>query len=139
MKFGYILTQEKKLIEVSRIGQPRFDLILKITGVIPKYLVPIEIILTKNQIINEIDGLIKKRKDKSFDIPNYKGRFTEDEVFEFKHYKNKKLKLCRSGFDNLIIFLLNILESIKNEDTKHYFFFAKDHKELREFIDNGII
>jgi hypothetical protein len=139
MKFGFILSQDKNLIEVSRIRQPRFDLILKITGINPKYLIPIEINLTKSQIINEIDLLIAERATSPLDIPNYDGRFVEDEVFEFKNYKGEVLKLCRTGFDNLIIFLLNILESLENGNSKFYFFFARDHKELREFIDKGII
>lgn len=139
MKFGFILNQEKHLIEVSRIRQPRFDLILKITGIIPKYIIPIELNLTKNQIINEIDLLIAERETQPLDIPNYDGRFVEDEVFEFKNYKGNMLKLCKTGFDNLIIFLLNILESIEKGNSKLYFFFARDHKELREFIDKGII
>ncbi|HUW05373.1 MAG TPA: hypothetical protein VMW01_03845 [Williamwhitmania sp.] len=139
MKFGFILNQDKNLIEVSRIRQPRFDLLLKITGINPKYLIPIEMNLTKSQIINEIDLLIAERETKPLDIPNYDGRFIEDEVFEFKNYKGNTLKLCKTGFDNLIIFLLNILEALEKGNSKLYFFFAKNHKELREFIDKGII
>ncbi|MFT3737203.1 MAG: hypothetical protein QM786_00415 [Breznakibacter sp.] len=139
MKFGFILNQNKNLIEVSRIRQPRFDLILKITGIIPKYLFPIEMDLTTNQIINEIDLLIAERETQPLDIPSYKGRFVEDEIFELRNYKGSVLKLCKTGFDNKIIFLLNILEITEKEKSKLYFFFAKDHKELREFIDNGTI
>lgn len=139
MKFGFILNQDKNLIEVSRIRQPRFDLILKITGINPKHLIPIEMNLTKSQIINEIDLLIAERDTNPLDIPNYDGRFVDDEVFEFKNYKGKMLKLCKTGFDNLVIFLLNILEALEKENSKLYFFFARDHKELREFICKGII
>jgi hypothetical protein len=86
-------------------------------------LLPVEFDIYK--IENLINTLLYERSLKPLDIPDYEGRFSEDEIFEFRIFKEINLKLCNTGFDNKIIFLINIYESILKDESPYFLMFTK--------------
>ena len=135
MKFGYVLSKNGDLIEVCRVDQLRFDMLIRITGVEPIYLERVPLIINKTKLITEIKNLLSIKQKEKVDYPGYKGRFREDEIFEMKYFEGVELKLCNSSnTDNTLIFLLNILDALQEFRCKLFLFFAKNHKELRLFL-----
>ncbi len=139
MKFGYITTTNKEFVAVCRKGRPAFDFILKMTGIEPKYLHSVPVLLNENLIHSEIQKRLEERKDIKDDIPTYSGRFKEEEVFVYKEYNDIKLKLCTTGFDNFIIFLITLLESVDKTGLKHYFFYASNHREFTDYLNMNAV
>ena len=138
MKFLYILSSENKTVGVFRIAKP--------PSIIPKDKIqdvlnganPTEIILNKRQIEMSIDELINLRKESSLYVPDYKGRFKEEEVFEHKTFKGKRLKLCNSGPDSYIIFLINLLNSMTNDETRFKLLTVNNHREADSYLSKEL-
>lgn len=137
MKFFYILNKENKLIDFGKIHSER--------GVIVNNLTEQNLNQTNRNLLlikfevkslkKLIDTLLKERNSKPLDIPDYKGRFLENEIFEFKNYNNNELRLCNTGFDNKIIFLINIYDSLLKNESPHYILFTNNHREFTEWQD----
>lgn len=134
MKFGYILSKNKKLVEIARIGKPRFDLLSLISDVSPKYRELTVLKFNEERIIEELDKALEERKEIEDDTPNYEGRFLEEDIFVKLEYNGKSLKLCNTGFDNQIIFLINLLNSVREQGAEHRFLFVKTRSEYNDFF-----
>lgn len=129
IKFIYILNNKKELIDLCKIDSERYEVLKKVIPFeIQEELLPIEFNIYKIEKL--IDSLLIERNLKPLDVPDYKGRFLESEIFEIKKYKNEELKLCNSGFDNKIIFLLNLYNSVLNCGNPHHMFFLKNHSDF---------
>jgi hypothetical protein len=140
-RIACVVSGNLDFIEVANFFSDRYHLLTDI----------LEVDLTKvvgNSIAIEFDvakmdarlkELLAERKRKPLDIPDYKGRFREEEVFVEKNLYGESLKLCNSGFDNQIIFLANLLESAQKEDLKDRpsrIFLAENHGELRNYLQH---
>lgn len=141
MKFFYITNSKKKLITGGKIDSQRgllFEALInaKLDEVIFSPLRSNQIYFDAITIEKKIDELIFERNLKPLDIPDYKGRFKEEEVFEWKQYKGKELKLCNTGFDSNIIFLINLYNSVIANKSLHYLFLADNHKQFGDMINN---
>jgi hypothetical protein len=138
-RFAYILSRDIRFIEAAKFFSDRYSLLTEIIKVdlvkVSDNLIPIQLDTAK--IDSMLKALIEERKNKPLDIPDYKGRFTDEEIFVEKNLYGKVLKLCNTGFDNQIIFLANLLEREQSEMPKArpaYIFLAESHKELREYL-----
>ena len=111
MRFFSIMNKDGNLVEFGKMSSERFNLLESIsqTIAITPFLEPIKCELDVTKVEKKIIDLLKKRKSIHLDI-DYIGNFPKDDVFEIKIFKNEKLKLCNSGFDNHIIFLINIYD-----------------------------
>jgi hypothetical protein len=134
MKFFYILNNIERLIEVGKIDSDRGKLIKLLTydfkesDLIWCKLYPINFNLEK--IKEMINDLLLERKSKPLDIPDYEGRFLESEIFEIKQFEEKELKLCNTGFDNQLIFLINIYNRALKNESPYYLIFTNNHREF---------
>jgi hypothetical protein len=138
-KFAYILSGNQKPIEKAKFFSDRYALLLKIIEVdlakTSDSLIPIELDIAK--IGSLLKLLIEERKSRPLDVPDYKSRFTEDEIFVEKKLYGQVFKLCNTGFDSQIIFLANLLERQQSEvlkDRPAYIFLVDNHKELRDYL-----
>jgi len=140
MKFFYILNGNKQLIEVGKIDSVRGNLIQLLTyNFNISDLEKCKLYLIKfnmGEIQKIITELLIERDSKLLDIPNYEGRFLENEIFENKKYNGTELKLCNSGFDNLIIFLINIYDSMLKDEKPYYLMFTSNHREFEDWKNN---
>jgi hypothetical protein len=141
-RFAYILSLDRSFIEAANSSSIRFTLLSDVINIdLAKQtnnLIPIELDVTK--LNSRLRALIEERKHRLLDIPDYKGRFTEDEIFVEKNLFGEILKLCNTGFDNQIIFLANLLERQQSEvlrDRPAYIFLADNHKELRDYLQSN--
>lgn len=142
MKFFYILNNQKKMITGGKINSSKAFL-LESLGVIKfndaKY-IPLKlhsINLNKSIIESGVDDLLLDRDSKPLDIPSYDKNFwREEDIFEWKRYKGKELKLCNTGFDSNIIFLINLYNSILKNKSRHYIFLADNHKQFEDILNN---
>ncbi|MBS9463286.1 hypothetical protein KIM67_12785 [Flagellimonas sp. 389] len=137
MKIFYILNNKKKMITGGKIISQR--------GLLFESLVNVKffdanfsskklnkIYLNEITIENKIGELLMERNSKPLDIPDYKGRFRDEEVFEWKLYKGEELKLCNTGFDSNIIFLIDLYDSAKKDEKPYYIFLANKQGELND-------
>jgi hypothetical protein len=130
------------VIEIVRLESKNFSLLELISSIGNEVknidtnrLVPISIKMVKLE--DEINSLLRERESNPLDIPIYDNKFwKEEDVFENRQYKGKKLKLCKTGFDNAIIFLLNIFDSlIKDSANENYYLFAtNNHTEFEDWL-----
>ena len=139
MTFFYILNKKNALVEVGKISSERGDLMRILIDTFDDisskemtlFLINFELI--KLKIL--IENLLSKRELKS---PDYVGRFSEEEIFEKKEFDGIELRLCSTGFDNKIIFLINIYNSILKNEEPYYLLFTNNHNEFREWKANNI-
>lgn len=143
MKFIYILSENKELVEVFRVNSDRFFLIenltnstlkdyLKIGGLIP-------IVLDIFDLKRIISIYLQERGNIDSDIPDYEGRFLKEDVFENKEFEGQIITLCNTGSDNKIIFLINlyndILKRLKTKEV-YYLLLVNNHKEYCHYLSH---
>lgn len=132
MKFIYIINKENRLIDLCKIGSDRYEiLVMLISFKIQENLIPIKFDISKVERL--INLLLNERNSKPLEIPDFNGRFSESEIFNIKKFNGEELKLCNSGFDNKIIFLINIYESLLKNEKPYYILFTNNHKEFNEW------
>ena len=137
MRFFYVINNNKQLIDVGKIDSAKGYLMQRLTCDFGKmgleknkrHLITIDI----KEVKELIDDLLLERNSKPLDIPDYKGRFLESEVFMNKDFEGVNLKLCNTGFDHQIIFLINIYNSLLKNESPYYIVFADTHKDFEEF------
>jgi len=142
MKFVYVVSAKLRVIDLALIDSERSSILEKLVGVNIKNIIErgarvVNVDIDKSQVQKLLDSLLDVRMQYS-DIPDYKGRFTDEEIFIEMFYGENVLKLSRSGFDNNIIFLLNIFNSFSSSERLDYpslLVFVKNHKEFRNWID----
>jgi len=66
--------------------------------------------ISKDLLNKGIVALLNKKEEK--DIIDFGNRFSEEQCYEVKNFEGVNYKLETSGYDNLIIFAINILENI---------------------------
>jgi hypothetical protein len=136
MKFFYIVNKTNKLVEFGKISSDRFLLLELISTNIFVFILlklksfSIDINILEKEIIN----LLIERNSNPPDIPEYKSNFSEDEIFEIKQFMGKEIKLCNSGFDNKIIFLINIYNSLLKDESPLFLLFTNNHSEFTEWM-----
>ena len=142
MKFIYILSGQMEVIEVARINSERFSLLQQLLNFDLKTAIKaghlISIVINTLSIEKLLEFWLEERKKTPLDIPQYEGRFTEEEIFETKEFKGETLKLCNSGSDNIIIFLINLYNSTINQtemERPHYLLFLNNHREYNEWLN----
>ncbi len=138
-KFAYILSKDFSFIEAANSSSDRYTLLVDIINVdLSKQLDNlIQIELDSTKLNSRLRALIEERKSRPLDVPDYEGRFTEDEIFVEKKLYGQVFKLCNTGFDSQIIFLANLLERQQSETLEErpaYIFLANNHKELRDYL-----
>lgn len=137
MKIFYILNNKKKMITGGKIISQRgllFESLINVKFLEANFF-PLRlnrIYLNAITVEKRIDELMMERNSKPLDIPDYKGRFREEEVFEWKQYKGEELKLCNTGFDSNIIFLINLYDSALKDENPYYVFLANKQGELND-------
>jgi len=142
MKFVYVVSAKLRVIDLALIDSERSSILEKLVGVNIKNIIErgarvVNVDIDKSEVQKLLDSLLDVRMQYS-DIPDYKGRFTDEEIFIEMFYGENVLKLSRSGFDNNIIFLLNIFNSFSSSERLDYpslLVFVKNHKEFRNWID----
>lgn len=94
--------------------------------------------LDKNKLTSRIQFLLEQRSKLPDDTPEYEGKFREDDIFELIEFEGKKLKLCNSGRDSVIVFLINIYEALENSEGI-YLFFGKNSREILDYEDKNSV
>ena len=130
MKFVYVLDSNKRLIDLCRIKSDRYAKLKELIYFEESEGLILAVDLDFAKIENLINDLLSERNLNALDIPEYGNRFLESEIFEVRKFKGVDLKLCNSGFDNTIIFLINIYNNILNNGVRHYLLFINNHKEF---------
>lgn len=130
MKIAFFDTN-KTLVEVTRLQSDRYTKFLEVVSTDVRELNESQIVFLDKEVLkNKIIELLEERKSLPSDIPEYEGRFNEDEIFEYKRFNNQELKLCNTGRDNTIIFLINLF-NIQGDHV--YLMFAENFKKIREY------
>jgi len=126
-----------EFVEVLKIDTERYFILEELIGIdlksINSFNGPIKISLNLSKMEAKLKSLLLERKMNPLDIPNYKGRFKEEDIFIEMKVLDENLRLCNTGFDNKIIFVTNLYNSIERNDETHYLFFARNHKEYRDW------
>ena len=140
MKKIGVFTSAKKLIGITRIPSATTDvLFLLLDDEVKKRLIkPMKIEsleLNRERLCTEILSLLDKRKNLPLDIPEYEGRFSEDDIFDYLDFNGEKLKLCNSGKDTLIGFLIRIYNAIETNSELHLFF-AQNSREIIDYSNS---
>ncbi|MTH15805.1 hypothetical protein [Flavobacterium sp. LC2016-01] len=140
MRKAYILSDQNVIIEVAKTNSDRFMLLMELihtNDISTHQFFNIEFNLedTRKKIIE----LLNERSDIALDLPSYVGRFTEEEIFVNFNFQGKSYKLCTTGFDNKIIFLLNIymyvLENNIESKLKCKLLIVNNGKEFRDWLE----
>jgi hypothetical protein len=136
MRFFYIINKDSNLVDFGKISSERFNLLESISQTIPvtPFLELTQCELDVSKVERKIIDLLKKRKSIHLDV-DYMGNFSEDDVFEIKLFKNEKLKLCNSGFDNPIIFLINIFDSLLKLQGPYNLLFSNNNMEFNNWLE----
>ncbi|MCC9064158.1 hypothetical protein [Flavobacterium piscisymbiosum] len=139
MKFFYILNNKNKSVEFGKITSERYkilkDLILSFNDQINCQVISINL----SDVEKKIDKLIKEKINKYSDYPNQSNKFYEEiNLFILKTYKNKDYKFCNTGFDNNIIFLINIYDSLLKDEKPYQLLFTSTHNEFNEWQSKNI-
>jgi hypothetical protein len=136
MRFFYIINKDSNLVDFGKISSERFNLLESISQTIPvtPFLELTQCELDVSKVERKIIDLLKKRKSIHLDV-DYMGNFSEDDVFEIKLFKNEKLKLCNSGFDNPIIFLINIFDSLLKFQGPYNLLFSNNNMEFNNWLE----
>lgn len=137
MKKVGIFDSFNSLIDVCRLPSVKYDLVISVIHNVDtkslfqqKSHVKIDI----NLLVSKMEDLINKREI-NINPPVYGNRFTEEQIFEKRSFKGNSYKLCRSGYDNRIIFLLNIYERlVSQKDTCITLILFNNFKEFRDFL-----
>lgn len=138
MRFIYIINKDNRLIDLCKIGSDRYEILVKLISFkVQENLLPIEFKISKVERV--INLLLNERNSKPLEIPDYKGRFLESEIFNIKKFKGEELKLCNTGFDNKIIFLINIYDSLLKNEKPYYILFTNNNKEFNEWKKNNML
>jgi hypothetical protein len=114
MKYYSIIDNKKSLIDFCRINSKRFELLKQITvsNISPPNDVE-NLVIDRVALEKIIENLLITREKNWKDvIIDHGDRFSLEQIFIEKQYKGAVLKLYTSGYDNTIIFLLNILDAI---------------------------
>ncbi|MDO4230218.1 MAG: hypothetical protein Q4C98_10415 [Capnocytophaga sp.] len=135
MSFVYIVSKDLNVIEIARKESDRYKLFLDIVDTSMSNL-NLEnhfflININTEKLKTKIDDLLKLRVEEN--AIDYKDRFEETDVFCEFIYNNTKYLLCNSGFDNQIIFLINILNYTKNNQNI-YCIIVKNNEIFRRLI-----
>ena len=67
------------------------------------------------------------------DNPDYGTRFKEEDVFTNMVYKNESYKLCNTGYDSSIIFLIKIYNAGIENSNNFTIYTSNNHKEFGEW------
>ena len=144
MKNFYILNQRKPPIECGKIDSERGYLMQLLTCVFEKsnlekcnpYLITLNIKTVKELI----DNLLLERNSKPLDWneTDYNDKFYQEiQLFVEYEYNNKKYIFCKTGFDNQIIFLINIYNSLLKDEKPYYVLFTDNHGEFEDWKSSG--
>lgn len=134
MSFLYILSDDFEIIDFAKSNSNRFNVLNQITdnsllGIQENQLISLK--LDSKIIEYRIKQLLKSRIDK-IDIPTFSGRFYDDDIFVKVRFNESTYELCNSGFDNQIIFLINIFNAIKNNQNIK-FLLLDNHKDFKNW------
>ncbi|MDQ6530223.1 hypothetical protein [Flavobacterium sp. LHD-85] len=144
MRKVYILSERNKIIEIAKVNSDRFTLLIE--------LIHLDVSdINNNQFFNiefnlkdikkRIIELLDERSNLPLDIPNYIGRFSEEEIFINFDFEESSYKLCTTGFDNKIIFLLNIYMFMRENNLidkmKCKLLIVNNTKEFRDWLDEN--
>lgn len=137
MRLFYLINRDKKLVEFGKVSSERGHLLesflnFKLNKENFTLLQLKTVKIDSVKVENKIKELLNKRESIPSDVPDYKGRFNEEEVFEWKNFKEEKIKLCNTGFDSNIIFLINLYDSALRDEEPHYIVLADNHKQFRD-------
>jgi hypothetical protein len=137
VRYIFILSAEKDLLDVSTKDSGRHALLEKIIYPLAidaeqlKGLVPV--CFNAEKITENIEILLEQRTQMPPDLPsNYKD-WPESHIFEKIEYKGQLYKLCTTGFDSRLIFLMRIDRSLHDKEEKRqprYLFYARNYKEF---------
>lgn len=133
MKFFYILNMENKSIEFGKITSERYEILKKISSSFDDQKDCQLINLSVNEIENILEELIEERQLRPSDHPEHNKFHQEINLFITKTYKMKDLLLCQTGFDNKIIFLINIFNNLLKNENPYYLLFTKNHRDFNEW------
>lgn len=133
MKFFFILNNKNKSIEFGKIKSERYEVLKKIASFFDDQITFQLITLNVLDIEKILEDLIAERSLKHSDHPNHNNKFYKEiNLFVTKRYKNTDFLLCQTGFDNKIIFLINILNSLLKDEQPYHLLFTNNHKEFKE-------
>jgi hypothetical protein len=82
-----------------------------------------------------IEQKLAKRHKTNPHLPEYEGRFPDEKMFITMPFRGKTLQLTQTKEDQLLILLLQFLQSVKQSGPSHRFFYAQNHGEFREMIE----
>jgi hypothetical protein len=126
----YIYIYNSQWVEVAKIGAVRYNLLSGIVDFTPVLHQNIFVKIPLEKLEIKIEEMLPFRLQ---DTPEYENRFKKEDIFQRLIYKGKTYKLCNSGFDNSIIFLINIYNAgIKNTDN-FIIYTSNNHREFEEW------
>lgn len=125
-----IYIYNKEWIAVTRINDTRHNLLRDIVCFDPLLHQAIEIKIPLNEVEKRIERMLPFRLQ---DNPDYGVRFKEDDIFSNLTYKDQSYKLCNTGYDSSIIFLIRIYNAgIENSDN-FIIYTSNNHREFEEW------
>ncbi|MGN7811954.1 hypothetical protein [Flavobacterium sp. 22076] len=133
MKFFYILNNKNEAVEFGKITSERYAILKKISSVFDDQKVHQLIDFSVYQIEKLLEELLKERNFRHSEGSENNKFHQEINLFITKTYKEKELLLCQTGFDNKIIFLINIVNALLKNEGPYYLLFTENHRDFREW------
>lgn len=129
MRFIYIYNN-KKWVEIAKIGDPRYKLLREIVNFEPILHQTISVRISLGKVEKRIEEMLPFRLQ---DIPIY---LDEKYIFSNLVYKDKSYKLCNTGYDSFLIFLINIYNAGVENTDEFIVYSSNNHKEFGEWRKN---
>lgn len=67
------------------------------------------------------------------DNPDYGTRFKEEDIFSNLIYKDQSYKLCNTGYDSSIIFLIRIYNAGIENSNEFIIYTSNNHREFEDW------
>ncbi|MFH7015143.1 hypothetical protein [Flavobacterium sp. FlaQc-47] len=133
MRFFYILNIKNEAVEFGKIISERYAILKKISSAFDDQKAHQLIDFSVYQIEKLLEKLIEERNSRHSKNPEYNKFHQEINLFITKTYKKKDLLLCQTGFDNKIIFLINIHNALLKNESPYYLLFTENHRGFSEW------
>ena len=143
IKFGYIINDKNELVEFFRTDSKRameFELFMEINllDYSEKQIFQFkDIEKTNNNLKKRINYFLSIRNNKNPDYEiDWKGRFEKENMFNKISVLGNEMELFNGNEDNIISFMANIENQIKNKNLK--WFLTRNDKEQRKLMNNKL-
>lgn len=125
-----IYIYSNKWIEVARINDPRYNLLREIVSFEPVLHQAIAVQIPLEEVEKRVEEMLPNRLQ---DNPDYGTRFKEEDIFSNLIYKDQSYKLCNTGYDSSIIFLIRIYNAGIENSNEFIIYTSNNHREFEDW------